>query len=299
VQYPKWVLKAINKIIRAFLWKGRKDIKGGDYLVGWQRVCRPTDLGGLGILNLEVLSWALQMRWMWLQKTQPDRPWSNLDIQVHANIFALFIISVTSLVGNGRSTCFWADCCLHGQKNQDLASALFASVPKQIAKKRTVQEALEDLTWVCDIRGSLQAHALLEFLILRDILQEFHLTPGVADLHRWTPSNSGAYSSKLAYDRFFLGAVQFEPYKRIWETWAPPRCKFFMWLASLNRCWTADWLARRGLDHPIHCMLCEQEEETIQHILVSCVFSREVWFRVLSLVGLQRCTPEPGDENFQ
>jgi hypothetical protein len=205
VQYPKWVLKAINKIIRAFLWKGRKDIKGGDYLVGWQRVCRPTDLGGLGILNLEVLSWALQMRWMWLQKTQPDRPWSNLDIQVHANIFALFIISVTSLVGNGRSTCFWADCWLHGQKNQDLASALFASVPKQIAKKRIVQEALEDLTWVCDIRGSLQAHALLEFLILRDILQEFHLTPGVADLHRWTPSNSGAYSSKLAYDRFFLG----------------------------------------------------------------------------------------------
>jgi hypothetical protein len=72
-----------------------------------------------------------------------------------------------------------------------------------------------------------------------------------------------------------------------------------MWLASLNRWWTVDRLARRGLDHPIHCMLCEQEEETIQHILVSCVFSREVWFRVLSLVGLQRCTPEPGEENFQ
>jgi hypothetical protein len=151
---------------------------------------------------------------------------------------------------------------------------------------------------VRDIRGSLQAHALLEFLVLWDILQEFHLTLGVADLHRWTPSNSGAYSSKSAYDRFFLGAVQFEPYKRIWETWAPPRCKFFMWLASLNRCWTADRLARWGLDHPIHCMLCEQEKETIQHILVSCVFSREVWFRVLSLVGLQRGTPEPGEENF-
>jgi hypothetical protein len=53
------------------------------------------DLGGLGILNLEVLSWALQMRWMWLQKTQLDRPWSNLDIQVHPNISALFIILVT------------------------------------------------------------------------------------------------------------------------------------------------------------------------------------------------------------
>jgi hypothetical protein len=74
-----------------------------------------------------------------------------------------------------------------------------------------------------------------------------------------------------------------------------------MWLASLNRCWTADRLARRGLDHPLHCLLCEQEEENVQHIMVGCVcvFSREVWFQMLSLVGLQRCTTEPGEENFQ
>jgi hypothetical protein len=34
VQCHKLVLKAINKIIRAFLWKGRKDIKVGHCLVG-------------------------------------------------------------------------------------------------------------------------------------------------------------------------------------------------------------------------------------------------------------------------
>jgi hypothetical protein len=69
VQCPKWVHKAINKIIRGFLWKEHKDVKGGHCIVGWQRVCCPTNLGGLGILNLEVLGWALQMRWPWLQKT--------------------------------------------------------------------------------------------------------------------------------------------------------------------------------------------------------------------------------------
>jgi hypothetical protein len=35
VQCPKWVHKAIDKIIRAFLWKGHKDVKGGHCLVGW------------------------------------------------------------------------------------------------------------------------------------------------------------------------------------------------------------------------------------------------------------------------
>lgn len=73
----------------------------------------------------------------------------------------------------------------------------------------------------------------------------------------------------------------------------------FIWLASLNWCWTADRLARRGLDHPDQCSLCDQEDKTVQHLLVSCVFSRDIWYQVLSLVGLQRFTPRHNDEVFQ
>ncbi|GJN07423.1 hypothetical protein PR202_ga25253 [Eleusine coracana subsp. coracana] len=83
---PKWVIKAIDKYRRGFLWKGCKDIQGGHCLLGWSRVCRSVDLGGLGIHNLEALGWALNMRWLWLRKTQPDRPWASLDIQVHPNV---------------------------------------------------------------------------------------------------------------------------------------------------------------------------------------------------------------------
>ena len=49
----------------------------------------------------------------------------------------------------------------------------------------------------------------------------------------------------------------------------------------------SDCLARQGLDHPERCPLCDQEEENIQHLLTSCVFTRSVWFSVLSLVRLQ------------
>jgi hypothetical protein len=97
----------------------------------------------------------------------------------------------------------------------------------------------------------------------------------------------------------FTLPIQFEPLGKIWGTWAPPRCKFFTWLASLNRCWTADHLARRGLDQSLQCLLCDKEDETIHHIMVGCVFSIEVWFQILSLVGLQGCTLESGEENFQ
>lgn len=53
-----------------------------------------------------------------------------------------------------------------------------------------------------------------------------------------------------------------------------------------NRCWTADWLSPRGLPHPESCPLCDQEQETIQHILVYCVFARQFWFLLLQRVGL-------------
>jgi hypothetical protein len=49
VDFPTWALKAIDKIRRGFLWRHRKDALGCHYLVAWLKVCRPKELGGLGI----------------------------------------------------------------------------------------------------------------------------------------------------------------------------------------------------------------------------------------------------------
>jgi hypothetical protein len=98
-------------------------------------------------------------------------------------------------------------------------------------------------------------------------------------------------AAKSAYEGFFIGAVQFRPWERIWKSWAPGKCKFFMWLVAHNRCWTADRLAKRGLPHPECCPLCDQAEETIEYLLISCVFSRQVWYNILHKVGLQYLSP--------
>jgi hypothetical protein len=59
------------------------------------------------------------------------------------------------------------------------------------------------------------------------------------------------------------------------------KCKVFLWLVIRNRCWTADQLEKGGLPHPNQSPLCNQEDETVQHLLVSCVVSRQVWFNLL------------------
>ena len=95
-----------------------------------------------------------------------------------------------------------------------------------------------------------------------------------------------------------MGRSLFESWRRIWKSWAPAKCKVFLWLAVRNRCWTADQLAKRNLPHLSLCPLCDQAEETIQHLLTSCVFAREFWFRILSPVGFQRCVPDNRDQDF-
>ena len=111
------------------------------------------------------MGWVLQMRWLWIEKTRPDRPWAGLDIPVHLNTAVVSAISITTAVGNGTNTLFWSDRWLHGQCLEDLAPNVHKCVPPK-ERTRTVAEALHELTWVADIKGVLGWHGLAEYLQL-------------------------------------------------------------------------------------------------------------------------------------
>jgi hypothetical protein len=66
---------------------------------------------------------------------------------------------------------------------------------------------------------------------------------------------------------------------------------FFVWLAIRNKCWTADRLQRKGLPHPMVCPLCDQEQETILHLLCSCSFARQFWHIIFSALRIGHLTP--------
>jgi hypothetical protein len=216
---PPWAIRAVDKIRRGFLWRGSRDAKGGHCLVSWGKVCLPKELGGLGISDLKSLGWALRMRWVWLQKTEPHRPWANLPIQVPEQVRAFFAVAVYSEVRDGTKTLFWTDRWLHGQCIADLAPRLFAVIPK----RRTVQDALTNRTWTSDIKGALTVGVMVDYFDLWDVLADFHLQPDVEDRHIWRFSSDGQYLAKTAYKGFSVGSISFEPWERVWKTWAPPK----------------------------------------------------------------------------
>jgi hypothetical protein len=72
-----------------------------------------------------------------------------------------------------------------------------------------------------------------------------------------------------------------------------------MWLVEHDRCWTADRLAKKGMDHLEQCPLCDQHDESINHLLASCVFVRQFWDGLLRAAGLQHLVPQPNEVSFE
>jgi hypothetical protein len=67
------------------------------------------------------------------------------------------------------------------------------------------------------------------------------------------------------------------------------KCKTFIWLAISNKCWTTDRPKKRGLVFPVSCVLCDKDDETVQHILSNCVFARQFWHSILSIKMMKPC----------
>jgi hypothetical protein len=215
VDIPQWGLDAIDRIRRGFLWRGRKEVRGGHCLVAWRKVCRPLQLGGLGISSLTELCWALRMRWLWLSKIDPSRPElvSQLKFQKRPHPSLMRSCSVKLVTGSipnsGKTNGYMV------KKIADLAPRLLATITKRIANNRTVSEALTNRKWIADVKGALSVGVLIDYLQLWEMLSAIELQSGIEDKHIFSIAPDGMYSAKSAYNGLFMGSVSFGHYTRV------------------------------------------------------------------------------------
>jgi hypothetical protein len=190
-------------------------------------------------------------------------------------VTAIFEATTSSVAGDGASTFFWLDKWLPKGRLKDLAPRLFALIPKRLLRSRLVKDCL-DGGWLDDIPADLDALAIDQLLAVADRVEGLTITAGVPDVFRW---NWGAKRDLLRKDMLpghvpwsieMAGALQ------VWKSRVPAKCRFFMWLALRDRCWTADRLGRRGLPRPSACPFCDQAQESIVHLLLGSVLARTV-----------------------
>lgn len=124
-----WAIKALEKIMKAFLWSGTEVVSSGKCSVAWAYVQRPLQLGGLGVLDPQRSGQALRLRWIWLRRTRLECSWARLPADEDVSLLAFFNRSVRITLGDGTSVLFWSDPWLEGKTVQDIAPQLLQAVP--------------------------------------------------------------------------------------------------------------------------------------------------------------------------
>jgi hypothetical protein len=109
----------------------------------------------------------------------------------------------------------------------------------------------------------------------------------------WTPSRHG-FAVKSYYT--ILSSPNSEepgsfPWKSIWKVKAPTHIAFFLWATTVGRILTVDNLKRRGFQLINRYCLCKKDEEIINHLLLHCEFSVDIWHLVLISFGVSWVTP--------
>jgi hypothetical protein len=272
------------------LWAGKEDTRGGSYAVAWAKVCQPKVLGGLGFHNLCFLNAALHARWVWFQKTDSSKPWSGMHFKVLPEALAIFNASVQISVGDSAGTLFWEDPWISGHGVDSLAREVLKLVKPRFRRLRTVQQGMENSSWVLDITDELSVDAVVQFLRLWTTMTEvpFH---GGDDHFRWKWTEKGVYTSGSAYRAFFHGTTSLPEAAQVWHSFALFKVKFHAWLALRRRCWTADRLIRRGMQANPLCSLCGVSAKSLDHLSLQCPFTRQVWFGVAQRLGFSIPVP--------
>jgi exonuclease III len=307
---PASVIKAIRRLQRNFLWQGHNSNKKWA-LVGWEKICKPKNCGGLGIRDPGKMNKIMGAKiwWRWLQN--PQELWARLwkhkyAPATHQNQLVRFneqmpgsniwttawrnrpLIQQHAFweIRNGESALFWKDSWQQLPPLEDMVSLQPIKLILQQSIHNTVKDfwlpAPERQPWRqwknnaidLQIRENLDLKPWQECMHSRKIPAREG-----SDILRWGHTTSGTFSVKEAYH--LQGHTSSQGHDSIWsKVWQPfiwPKISFFLWLTVQNRILTWDNLLKRGFTGPSRCALCMQAEETMEHLLNTCHFSQQIW----------------------
>jgi hypothetical protein len=109
-------------------------------------------------------------------------------------------------------------------------AAMFPALFRQ-RKRKNRSVAVENDNRIRDIMQNISAELFVDYVMLWILVDDaaLDLTQQEEDTITWTRTASGEYSAKSAYRMQFYGNVDSTYPAKVWQVWAPSRCKFFIW----------------------------------------------------------------------
>jgi hypothetical protein len=189
-----------------------------------------------------------------------------LSINVENNTKAFFRASTRWQVGDGATILFWSDNSLEGNGLREMAPNMVAAVSRRAIKTHRLALAMVNHAWIADITRALSIPVLVQYLELRQQLDQVLLQVGTQDRLEWRWLASAQFSTQSAYQAMFLCQFSVLGAKELWKIKALGKCLFFKWQVLLSRCCTSEHLQHHGMENNGPCALCSQEEECLGHI---------------------------------
>ena len=140
----------------------------------------------------------------------------------------------------------------------------------------------------CRLLNDWELEEVERFLL---ILHNKKVVPTMEDKIYFREAKGGLFSIKFVYQ--FLSEIEVHPFpsKIVWNSWVPCNVGFFAWEASWGRILTLDQIKRRGRALANRCFLCEDEVETVEHLLLHCSKAKVLWDFFLGIFGVQWVFP--------
>ncbi|KAJ4754103.1 RNA-directed DNA polymerase (reverse transcriptase)-related family protein [Rhynchospora pubera] len=286
---PVWVVRAIDRIRRDFIWKGPVQHNRGVNLLSWDIMCLPKQLGGSGLINLTLHNISLLLRWWWRVHDLLTSQWTSTAKLLYGvngrlstplawkqagsffwtdlrNLRFMFQLLVTSKVHSGDSTLFWY--------NNWAGSLLrfFSSERSFPNKFITLKEAIPRIDMLLTSpQNVVDSNAY-------GTAQNLHLTSG-SDRLLWRWRTDGRFSTSLVYKQLVSAGKCSFAFKNLWKLKVPPTVRMFLVFLSHGRILTQDQLLKRNIPFQPKCVMFLIVENK-EHLFCVFIFAQNIWTRL-------------------
>ena len=184
----------------------------------------------------------------------------------------MYVRGLKWIIGNGESMNLWQDFWLP----KGLQSHIHGLLARNEECLTVKQCHSGSLGW--------SLHNL-SFELPSELIEDIKATPfsndpNTQDSLAWAFSKDGWFSIKSAY----LLARDLNPLNPrmdyvswVWKMDAPPKILFFLWLCLHNSLPTCTILGSRGLNLSLSYPICNEDYESIDHLLRRCKTTVELW----------------------
>ncbi|CAL9240343.1 unnamed protein product, partial [Arabidopsis halleri] len=295
---PSQCLLKLEQMCNAFLWKGAPNSARGAK-ISWEIVCSTKECGGLGLRRLSSWNNVLGLKLIWLLFSAAGSLWvswmrlnilrqrifwdlnpSNSGSWIWRKLCKLRPIArqfIICEVGSGITARFWHDNWTGLGPLIDIAGSLAPQL-SGLPSNAVVRDALRgSIWWVSSSRSRNPVITLLKNSLP-------HAQPIFDcqddDLYLWKvgqsiPTTNFSASQTWAALNPVGNSVPW--HKSVWFKDRIPKHAFICWVVAWNRLHTRDRLRGWGLSVPASCTLCDDRDESRQHLFFDCRFSSEIW----------------------